>query len=97
MNVAQAWTVVGILGAFGLAMVGLMSQFLVAKVDQILTRVTASEERLGARMDHLDGRMDHLDGRMDVLDGRMAGLEGRMDALDRDVQAIANRVFRDEA
>lgn len=90
MNIAQAWTVVGILGAFGLAMVGLMSQFLVAKVDQILTRVTASEERLGARMDHLDGRMD-------VLDGRMAGLEGRMDALDRDVQAIANRVFRDEA
>jgi len=90
MNIAQTWTVVGILGAFGLAMVGLMSQFLVAKVDQILTRVTASEERLGARMDHLDGRMD-------LLDGRMAGLEGRMDALDRDVQAIANRVFRDEA
>jgi outer membrane murein-binding lipoprotein Lpp len=103
VNVAQGWTVIGVLGAFSLALVALMSQFLVAKVDQILTLVSASEERLGARIDRLDGRMDALEGRMDGLDGRMDALEGRMDALDgrmdaldRDVQALANRVFRDD-
>jgi outer membrane murein-binding lipoprotein Lpp len=90
MNIAQSWTVIGILGAFGLVMVGLMSQFLVAKVDQILSRVTVSEERLGTRMDRLETRMDGLDGRMD-------GLDGKFDRLDRDVQAIADRVFRDDA
>lgn len=89
MGVAQSWTVIGVLAAFGLAMVGLMSQFLVSKVDQILTRVTASEERLGARMDRLDGRMETLEGKMEALDRKV-------DTLDRDVQAIANRVFRDD-
>jgi hypothetical protein len=33
---------------------------------------------------------------MERLEGRMGGLDGRMDRLDRDVQAIAERVFRDE-
>jgi len=45
----------------------------------------------------LDARFDRVDRRLDGLETRMEGLEARMDRLDRDVQVIAERVFRDDA
>lgn len=80
MNIAQSWTVIGVLAAFGVTIAGLMAQLAAARVDQILTRITGLEERIDTRMDRLEGRMDRL--------------ETRTGTLDRGVRTIATRVFR---
>jgi outer membrane murein-binding lipoprotein Lpp len=71
VNIAQSWAVSGVLAAFGVTIVGLMAQLLTARVDQILTRVTGVEERLGARMDRLENRMDTLDRDVQAITNRV--------------------------
>lgn len=95
MNIAQSWTVIGILGAFALALVALMAQFMGAKIDLVLTRLATSEANTGAKIDRLDDRMVNLEGKVDKLEGKVDTLERKVDTLDRDVQAIANHVFRE--
>lgn len=86
MNEPQVWTMIGLFGGIFFAVLGVVSglftQVLRAEIGKVATGVDA----LGNRIDGLDKRMDGLDKRMDRL-------EVRFDGLDRDVQAIARRVF----
>jgi hypothetical protein len=87
---AQTWTVIGVLAAgfvgFMSVIVTLLNRTLSAELRGIRTELVGFRTEVELRFTAMERRMDGLERRMD-------GLETRMDGLDRDVQAIAAKVF----
>jgi len=83
----QIWTLIGVFAASTFGMIGLTST--------LFLRVLRAE--IGGLRGELGGQIGGLRGE---LKGDLAALEARMDArfeaLDRDISAIARRVFPDE-
>jgi hypothetical protein len=83
---AQTWVVIGLLATFGAAIVGVVTQLLSSRVDQVLVRI-----------DHVLLRVELGETRTAArIDGLEQEVRGQLERLDHDVQAIATRVFRDE-
>jgi len=51
---AQTWAVIGLLATFGVAMVGVVMQFVSSRIDQVLLRIELGETRTTARIDGLE-------------------------------------------
>lgn len=86
MTSAQTWVVIGLLATFGAAIVGVVTQLLSSRVDQVLVRI-----------DHVLLRVELGETRTAArIDGLEQEVRGQLERLDHDVQAIATRVFRDE-
>ncbi|RGE22738.1 hypothetical protein D1J51_03635 [Leucobacter sp. wl10] len=110
MNDPQIWTIIGVFAAALFGMLTFMSQSfmrsLSAHTAQITTKVEVVEAKLQSRMDAFDARLDVFDARLETFDARIDALstemgvrferlETRVDNLDRDVQAIAKKVFEE--
>lgn len=100
MSDAQTWTIIGVLAAAFASFIGLTINLLGRTLSAQLGSIRYGLERLGQRVDRLeeriDQRMERFEQRMQGFEQRMQGFELRMESLDRDVQAIAARVFRDD-
>lgn len=79
----QIWAVIGVLAAgfvgFMSVIVTLLNRTLTAELRGIRTELAGFRSEVGLRFEAIERRMD--------------GFEARMDGLDRDVQAIAAKVF----
>lgn len=84
MTEPQVWTVIGVLAAT-------LASFVAASLTMITRTVNVQFERVSEKIDL------KIDGLRGELKGDVAGLRGemnaRLDSLDRDVQALANRVW----
>lgn len=76
----QVWTVIGVLAAT-------LVSFVAASLTMITRTVTVQFERVSEKIDL------KIDGLRGELKGDIGGLHARLDTLDRDVQALANRVW----
>lgn len=71
------------------------------KIETVEAKLETVEAKLESRLDAFDARLEsqriELGGRIEVLGAemgmRLERLEGRVESLDRDVQAIAKKVF----
>jgi hypothetical protein len=65
MTSTQTWVVIGLLATFGMAMVGVVTQFVSSRIDQVLLRIELGETRTAARIDGLEqevrGQLERLD------------------------------------
>ena len=80
-NVAQSWTLLGIIGTMATGILALVA----------LSQANL-KAYLGARFDAVDARINAVDA---TFETKIDGVDRRLDALDRDVQALSDRVFRD--
>jgi chaperonin cofactor prefoldin len=98
---AQTWTVIGVLAATLISSFGLMAKFgtrlLQQSIGRVLDQIELRFNALDYRFEALDYRFEAIDQRFDALEARLGdridALDARITVLDRDVQAIANRVF----
>lgn len=97
MTEPQVWTLMGIFGTALLGMMTLLSQFL-------WRGISSKFDSIDARFDAVDARFDAVDAKFDAIDQRFIDMERQMETrfdsvdkqiahLDRDVQAVARRVF----
>lgn len=105
MSDPQTWTLIGVFAAALFGMLGVLGtwfpRLLRAELSGLESRLTGRidsvESKLTARIDsvesRLDARIDKLEMRIDSAESRLAT---KIDHLDRDVSAIAKRVFPDE-
>lgn len=62
----------------------------------IRSQFESFEVRMGARFDKVDNRLERVEDRLDGVEGRLDRVETELTRMDRDIQGIAERVFRDE-
>lgn len=90
MNEPQVWTLIGVFSAAIFAVLGLVSglftQVIRAEIGKVAIEVRALDKQF-------DGLRREVNGRIDGLNGRIDGLSVKFDSVDRDIQAIARRVF----
>lgn len=105
VNDPQIWTLIGVFAASTFAMVTLVSTMFVRVLDakigaldtKIDTKIDALDTKIDTKIDALDAKIDSLEARLDArIDTLQAKMEAKFDALDRDISAIARRVFPDE-
>lgn len=83
MNEPQIWTLIGVFAASTFAMMGwLTSSF---------TRILRAE--IGGVNARIDGLRGEMGARFERVDAQFGRVEDRLDHLDRDVQALARKVF----
>ncbi len=83
MTDAQGWTLLGLVGVL-LSVIGAM----------MVNQFHLLRGFLDARFDAVDARFDAVGARFDAVDTRFTAVDRRLDHLDRDVQAVADAVFR---
>lgn len=95
MSEPQVWTVIGVLAAT-------LVSFVAAALTMITRTVNVQFERVSEKIDvKIDGLRGELKCDMAGLNGEFKGglggfrneMNARLDTLDRDVQALANRVW----
>ena len=87
MTEPQAWTLIGVFAAGLFGMMTLMSTMF---VRVIRTEIGSVRVEVGSVRTEVSARIDRL---QTELRAEIRRLDQRLDSLDRDVQAIAHRVF----
>ncbi|UOE45562.1 hypothetical protein [Agromyces larvae] len=104
LNDAQIWTIIGILAAAFVGTITVTTQLMMRAFTAQLTglgrQVESSHAMLDLKIDHLrehlTDRLQRVETRLDGVETRLDKVEHRFDSLDRDMQAIARRVFPTE-
>ena len=58
----------------------------------ITSAVTASEERMMARMDRIDARLDNMDARLDNMDARLDNMDARLGRVEHELVEVKDRL-----
>ena len=58
----------------------------------ITSAVTASEERMMARMDKIDTRLDNMDARLDNMDARLDNMDARLGRVEHELVEVKDRL-----
>lgn len=90
MNDPQIWTLIGV---FAAAMLGGFTVVISSLSRVIRAEITGLRAEIGGKITGLRGE---IGGEISGLNTRFDTLEKRIDHLDRDVQALTNRVLRDD-
>lgn len=90
MTEPQVWTLMGIFGTALLGMMALLSQFLWRGISSKFDAVDARFDAVDAKFDAIDQRFIDMERQMET---RFDSVDKQIAHLDRDVQAVARRVF----
>ncbi|MFO6452640.1 MULTISPECIES: hypothetical protein [unclassified Aeromicrobium] len=83
LNEPQVWTLIGVFAASTFAMLGWLTGS--------FTRVLRAE--IGGVNARIDGLRGEMSARFERVDEQFRRVDDRLDHLDRDVQALARKVF----
>jgi Flp pilus assembly pilin Flp len=84
----------------GWALIGLIGVLIVALLTLVGWTLRSFKGFVAARFDAVDSRFDAIESatsaRFDAVNTRIDAVVQRLDRLDRDVQALVNRIFRED-
>lgn len=86
MTEAQVWAVIGVLAASFIGTITVTTQLMMRTISA----------QIGGPRNEMTARFEKVDVRFAEVDRRLDRIENRFDGLDRDVQAIARKVFPHE-
>jgi hypothetical protein len=97
MTEPQVWVLIGVFASSMFAMTGLTSTWFVhilrAEIGGLRAEMIAKFERVDAQFERVDAKFELVDAKFELVDEKLMRMNDRFDHLDRDIQAIAKRVF----
>ena len=97
MTEPQTWTTIGVLAA---ALLGMMTLVTTLLTRSIGGQITSLRNEMVSGFDsvrsEIGGLRAEMNARFETVDVRFDAVNTRLDGLDRDVQALVDRVFRQD-
>lgn len=90
MTEPQVWTVIAVFTAAMFSMMGLVLRTVKVEIGAVVTLIDGFRSEMKTEIKRLDNRIDSLHSETVT---RFEAVNQRLDVLDRDVGALAQRVF----